>query len=373
MVVEGSPFNRLLAAAKAPLTAWPESYPDHRAIGYTCTYVPEEIIHAAGFVPVRIRTTPQVPTHADAHLQSYTCALGRSALDQLLRRELHCLAGMVFAHTCDTMQALADLWTINTEPGSGWVETIMVPTNLTSPKAHSYLVAELARFRTSLAKHSGRPINDETLQASIALYNEKRRLLDRLHALRDRLTAMEFYSVVDAGAKMPPELFVPLLAELVVNLENAPSRTGSPRVVLVGAVLDDATLLTILDELGARVADDDLCTGTRSFAGRVAEDSDPIAALTDRLLSRPPCPSKYHTEMPRGAYLRHKVEEAEADGVIFVLPKFCDPHAFDYVLVRPALETIGVPFLHLETEQTPAAGQIRTRVQAFLEMLAAQG
>ncbi|MCR4406737.1 MAG: 2-hydroxyacyl-CoA dehydratase family protein [Anaerolineae bacterium] len=368
MTAEDLPLNQFLAAARTPLIAWPESYPDHRAIGYTCTYVPEEMIHAAGFVPVRIRTTPQVPIHADAHLQSYTCALCRSALDQHLRGELHFLAGMVFAHTCDTMQALADLWAINTRLG-GWVETFMMPVNLTSPNARPYLIAELARFRSSLAERSGCPVSDEALKASIALYNEKRRLLDRLHVLRDRLTAVEFYATVDAGAKMPPELFVPLLAELVEDLESAPSRPGSPRVMLVGAVLDDATLLAVLDELGARVADDDLCTGTRSFAGHVAEEGDPLEAMADRILNRLPCPTKYHTGMPRGTYLRHKVEEAGADGVIFVLPKFCDPHAFDYVLVKADLEAAGVPLLHLETEQTPAAGQVRTRVQAFLEML----
>jgi bcr-type benzoyl-CoA reductase subunit C len=364
-----SSLAQLLTAARTPFAAWPERYPDHRAVGYTCTYVPEEIIHAAGFVPVRVRTTPQVPTHADVHLQSYTCALCRSALDQLLRGELHFLAGMVLAHTCDTMQALADLWAINAKPGSNWVETVMMPTNLVSPSARPYLIAELERFRASLAERSGRPTSDEALQASIALYNEKRHLLNRLHALRDRLTAAEFYSVVDAGAKMPIESYVPLLAELVENLESAPSRPGSPRVVLVGAVLDDPTLLDVLDELGARVTDDDLCTGSRSFAGLAAETGNPIAALADRALSRLPCPTKYQPESPRGAYLRHKVEEARADGVIFVLPKFCDPHAFDYVLVKPELEAAHVPILHLETEQTPTAGQIHTRVQAFLEML----
>lgn len=369
MTAENSPLVRLLTAARAPLAAWPERHPGRRAMGYTCTYVPEEIIHAAGFVPVRVRTTPQVPTHADAHVQSYTCALCRSALDQLLRGELRFLAGMVFAHTCDTMQALSDLWAINVEPGTGWVETVMVPTNLASPSARPYLIAELERFRAHLAGHSGRPISDAALQASIALHNEKRRLLGRLHALRDRLTAAEFYSVVDAGAKMPPELYVPLLAELVEHLENIPSRPGSPRVVLVGAVLDDPALLDVLDELGAQVADDDLCTGTRSFAELVAEVGDPIAALANRALMRLPCPVKYQPELPRGAHLRQRVEEAQADGVIFVLPKFCDPHAFDYALVKPELEAAGVPLLHLETEQTPAAEQIRTRVQAFLEML----
>ena len=75
-------------AQEALYTNWPDRYPGHRAMGYFCTYVPEEIIHAAGFVPVRIRSGDQTPSRADAHLQSYTCALCRSALDQALRGDL---------------------------------------------------------------------------------------------------------------------------------------------------------------------------------------------------------------------------------------------------------------------------------------------
>ncbi|MBC7250755.1 MAG: 2-hydroxyacyl-CoA dehydratase [Anaerolineae bacterium] len=369
MTAENSPLKQLLAAAHTPLTAWSEHYPEQRAVGYMCTYVPEEMIHAAGFVPVRVRTTHQVPTHADGHIQSYTCALCRSALDQLLRGELHFLAGMVLAHTCDTMQALADMWALNIEADKSWVETVMVPTNLVTPSARPYLIAELKRFRDRLAAHSGRPLSDETLQSSIALYRRKRHLLGQLSELRDRLTATEFYSVVDAGMKMPPASYVPLLAALIEHLRSAPARPSHPRVMLVGAVLDDPTLLDVLDDLGAQVTDDDLCTGTRSFATVETEAKAPLEAVADRLLKRRPCPVKYQPQMPRGLYLRQRVQETRTDGVIFVLPKFCDPHAFDYVLVKADLETAGVPFLHLETEQTPAAGQIRTRVQAFLEML----
>ena len=81
-------LSTLTEAQEALYTNWPDRYPGHRAMGYFCTYVPEEIIHAAGFVPVRIRSGDQTPSRADAHLQSYTSALCRSALDQALRGHL---------------------------------------------------------------------------------------------------------------------------------------------------------------------------------------------------------------------------------------------------------------------------------------------
>ena len=122
-------------------------------MGYLCSYVPEEIVHAAGFTPLRVRGNSAPLRHADAHLQSFTCALCRSSLDQALGGELEFLAGTVLAHTCDAMQALADLWRMNTD-ATHFVDTVMQPAHLGTPAARPYLVAELNRFRERLAAFS---------------------------------------------------------------------------------------------------------------------------------------------------------------------------------------------------------------------------
>ena len=151
----------------------------------------------------------------------------------------------------------------------------------------------------------------------------------------------------------------------------APSkpRSKAPRLILVGAVLDDPAILTIVEELGARIVGDDLCTGSRYFAQPVEADDDPIAALADRYLKRLPCPAKYHPSRQPGEHLLKLVSESKADGIVFVLPKFCDPHAFDYAMIKEKLDAAAVPHLRLEMEHAPALGQWRTRLQAFLEMI----
>jgi benzoyl-CoA reductase subunit C len=365
----------LIDAAHTPLTGWPARYPDRRAMGYLCSYVPEEMIHAAGFVPVRIRGNTSPLRQVDAHLQSFTCALCRSALDQVLGGDLAFLAGTVFAHTCDTMQALVDLWRMNTK-AAHFVDTVMQPVHLGTPTARPYLIAELNRFRDRLATFGGKPIGDDDLHASIALYDQTRRLVAGFQAVRHRVSAPQFFAVLDAAQTMPREQFNPLLAD-VLDLLNSDGtdrlpgarRAGGPRLFLLGAVLDEPLLLDLIEDAGAQVSGDDLCSGSRHFHGQVGAEGDPIAALAEYYLQRPPCPTKYHPSHDPLRHLLDQVREAHADGVVFVVEKFCEPHAFDYALVRPGLDQAGVPHLLLEMEQIPSLEALRTRLQAFIEML----
>lgn len=337
-------------------------------MGYLCSYVPEELIHAAGFTPVRIRGNTTPLRHVDAHLQSYTCALCRSTLDQVLGGALDFLAGTLLAHTCDTMQAQADLWRMNTKR-EHFVDTLMQPANLGSPAARPYLITELHRFCERLAAFSGNPISDDELRASITLYDETRQLVAKLQNQRDRLSAPDFYAIFDAAQVMPREQFNPLLAELLDELPSVPARARGPRVFLVGAVLDEPRLLNLVEDADAQVVGDDLCSGSRHFIDQVGTEDAPIAALADYYLQRPPCPTKLHPDHDPGRYLLGQARQVQADGVVFVIEKFCEPHAFDYALVIPTLDRASVPHLLLEMEQTPSLEALRTRLQAFVEIL----
>jgi bcr-type benzoyl-CoA reductase subunit C len=360
-------LHALIGAARASLADWPTLYPDHKAMGYLCSYVPEEIIHAAGFTPVRVRGNLAPLRRVDAHLQSFTCALCRSTLDQALGSDLMFLAGTVFAHTCDAMQALADLWRMNAD-ADYFVDTVMQPAGLGSPAAHSYLVHELNRFRERLASFAGCAVTDEDLRTSITLYDETRRLVQSFQGLRDRPSAPQFFAVLDAAQAMPHEEFNSLLAELLAALETQAPCPREPHLFLVGAVLDEPRLLSLIEDAGAKVVGDDLCSGSRHFHGQVGE-GEPISALADYYLRRPPCPTKFHPSHDPGRYLLDQIQQAHAEGVVFVLEKFCEPHAFDYALVLPTLDQAGVPHLLLEMEQIPNLEALRTRLQAFIEIL----
>jgi benzoyl-CoA reductase subunit C len=367
-------LETLTEAARLPLDRWGAQYPGYQAMGYLCSYVPEEMIHAAGYCPVRLRGTTAPLRRVDAHLQSFTCALCRSTLDQLLGGELGFLAGTVFSHTCDTMQAQADLWRTNSSP-SHFVDSIMQPANLGAPSARPYLIAELRRFSERLASFAGRAIPDSALRASISLFDETRCLVKSLQALRGQLSATAYFAILDAAQRMPREQFHPLLSQLLGELETDPQEDkqrqteGVPRLFLVGAVLDEPRFLELVEALGARVVGDDLCSASRHFLDKVGIEGDLIENLANYYLRRPPCPTKFHPDHDPGHWVLDQANRARADGIVFVLEKFCDPHAFDYALVRPHLERAGIPHLLLEMEQIPSLEAMRTRLQAFVEMI----
>jgi benzoyl-CoA reductase/2-hydroxyglutaryl-CoA dehydratase subunit BcrC/BadD/HgdB len=331
-------------------------------IGYLCTYVPEEIIHAAGFSPVRITPSITPPTRADAHLQSYTCCLARSCLDQALAGKLNDLAGVVFAHTCDTLQGVADIWR-ESFPNL-FVETVVGPVALDGPHAQEYLVAELRRFIAALEKHFTARLTDDALRASIRLYNARRRALADFYARRVEFTAVEWFNVMNTALTTPPEEISDWRLE---KREASISDLQSPiSLVLVGATIDEPTLPQILDDLGARIVADDFCNGARYFDTLAAEEGNPVEAIARRELTRVACPCKHRALNYREQRLLKLVKDNRADGVIFYHKKFCDPHAWDYPPLATALDREKIPHLLLEVEQVAPVGQTRVRVEAFL-------
>lgn len=368
--IETSALASLTAEARSGLAGWPQRYPGLRAIGTLCSYVPDELIHAAGFVPVRVRGRAGPLRRVDAHLQSFTCALCRSTFDQFLGGELSFLAGVVLAHSCDTMQALADMWRMNAGPGY-LLDVVMQPARVgpASPAVQAYLLAELGRFRDRLAAWAGRPVTDDDLRASVALYDDTRRLVQAVRQRRDRLSAPEFFAVLDAAQVMPRRVLNPLLVRLAADLEAIPPQPPGARLFLVGAVLDEPTIPALIEDSGARVVGDDLCSGSRHFHGQVGTGPDPLQALVNYYLERPPCPAKYRPGYDPAGALLQQIRQAQAQGVIFVLEKYCDPHAFERGLSLPALDAAGIPHLLLEVEHTPSLEALRTRLQAFVEML----
>ena len=362
-------FYKFQEISALPPSCWPERFPDARPFGYLNTHVPPEVLHAAGFTPLHIFGRRRAPQQAETKLPAFTCWLVRSALDAALSGDLDFLAGMAFAHTCDSVQALADIWRL-ARPSMP-VLTLGTPLNLGATGAREFLIAALERFRDQVAALAGRPVTDDDLQASISLHNDIRRLIARLYVLSERLPSPALLAALRAGHLTPPDIYRNLLADLVDTLEEKPSPASAdaPRLIVIGAHLDDTSLYEAIVEAGGRVIDDLLDLGHIHYSELAAEEGDPLAALADRYLAQVPVAAKTHPRRRRDDALLNLIHARAADGVLFAPQKFCEPHGFDYVTMKDALDRAGVPHLLLELEQSQVSGQIRTRLQAFIEML----
>jgi len=370
-------MDKLRAVAQAPYSYASElrSAGQKPILGCFCSYTPEEFITAAGAVPFRIFGSSRDIQLADAHLQSYCCSLVRGGLEDALAGRLNFLEGAVFPHTCDSIQRLSDIWRLNA--GMRTHFDVVLPVKLTTESARAYMVALLRDFRAELESAFGVKLSDEKLHSAIQLHNRIRSLLEAIYNFRSRyphlLPAADMYHTMKAAMVMDRQELPPLLDSLYAGLQSlAPGHppAGRKRILLSGGICNHPDLYHLIENAGADVIWDDLCTGTRYFQGLVNETGDPVEAIADRYMSRIVCPAKHMDVTARGAYLKRLVSEKRIDGVVFLFLKFCDPHGFDYPYLKAFMDEIGVPTLLLEVEeQLPSEGQFRTRFETFIDML----
>ncbi|HOW57228.1 MAG TPA: 2-hydroxyacyl-CoA dehydratase family protein, partial [Smithellaceae bacterium] len=348
-----------------------------KIIGYMCSYAPEEIIHAAGAHPLRLFGSGRNILLADSHLQSYCCSLVRGVLEDALAGNLNYLTGMIFPHTCDTVQRLSDIWRLNVP--EGFHLDIVLPVKLDTADACQYLIDVLHRFRDDLGKALQTKISDDDLRKSITLYNNIRNNLQKVYELRksnpDLLSGRDVYALVKAAMIMDRESYLTILQAVVGEMQKATGTADNKknrrkRLILSGGICSQPDIYSLVEDVGAHIAGDDLCTGSRYFAGQISVNGDPITAIAERYVKRVVCPAKHMGNRSRAENLLHLVKDCHADGVIFMLLKFCDPHAFDYPYLKKALDKEGLPCLLLEVEDQPQAQeQMKTRIEAFLETL----
>ena len=358
-----------------------------KVVGTFCSYAPEEIILAAGAHPFRLFGSGEKIRLAEAHLQSYCCSLVRGALEDVLDGRLAFLDGVIFPHTCDSIQRLSDIWRLNV-PACFHLDLVL-PVKLDTDGARQYMIEVLRRFRAELGEKLGVTISDEELRAAIRIYNRIRSALTRICDLKGErpeiLRGSDLYALVRAAMiidrttaaslleKVAEELEKKSLAQAVagsVQKGTAVSGPARKRIFLSGGVCNHPDIYTIIEEAGGEVVGDDLCTGSRYFSGQIDEKADPVTAIADRYLERVVCPAKHRGLTDRADHLVRLVREKRVQGVIFFLLKFCDPHAFDYPYLKEALDQAGIPSMLLEVEdRLPADGQLRTRFETFVEMI----
>jgi bzd-type benzoyl-CoA reductase N subunit len=345
-----------------------------KVVGYFCSYTPEELIFAAAALPFRIVGTRGNINLADTHLQSYCCSPVRGALEEGLSGTLNFLDGVVFPHTCDTIQRLSDIWRLNVS--LPFHIDVVLPVKLNSESAREYMIDVLHKFKKDLEKNLKVEITDAALRHAISLYNKIRRSIKLISDMRQinpsLLKSSDFYSIVKASMIMDRNDLAGILSEIVHNLEakkEIPEVKLGKRLVLTGAMCDHPDFYQIIEDGGGVVVWDDLCTGSRYFDGQLDPTGDPIASLAERYLKRIVCPAKHSGLSTRAEDLLEIVRSKNADGVVFLIQKFCDPHSFDYPYLKKHLDNEGIPNTLIEMEDQAPGERLKTRFEAFLEIL----
>lgn len=355
-----------------------ERHPDIGGFGVFPVYAPVEIIHAAGLLPVGLFGAGNKVelSHAESRFQSFICSIAKSTLELFLRDEMKAFEGAVFSSICDVARNLASV--VRRNAAEAYIEYLHLPQNMYSAESANYARAEFERFRHNLSRHLDRPITDDAIRKSLEVYNEVRALTRRLYAHRkahpSSIAAADLYAVVQAGTRMMPEDFIPLLRDFCkdVQAKEVHPRDGV-HVVIEGAFCEQPPigLVEVVEAGGCIVQDDDMAIGWRLFEEDVASNGDPLSALSKAYLARSAYTSVRHDwRRPRTDGLIERMKGAGAEAVLFAPAKFCEPALLDYVLYRRKLEEADVPHLKVEFEEKMWTFEAtRTEIETFAESM----
>lgn len=354
-----------------------------RVVGYTCSYVPGEIFHAAGILPVRLRGIGTTSTRiGDAYFGPYICSFPKCILQLAGERRFDFLDGTVITPGCDSMRRLDECWRKAGEdhPGivPGFFHYFDVP-HKTEPHGTAWFEQEIRNLIRAVETRFKVCLTPEKLQASIVLFNKGRDLLARMEALRSArpgaISGADAFAVAVAGTVMPREDYTRQLADYLAAVpdrgkNDAPK--GPKRLMVLGSISDDMALIELIEADGrAVVAAENLCFGVRHGGHPIPENGDPVAALARGYLGASTCPRMFGKYKARLASVLAAIERAAIDGVVLQNIRFCDLHGSENSLFERDLEARGIPCLKIEREYGPLVetGRIRMRLEAFLERL----
>ena len=370
-------FRRLAKEPYQSLQDW-KTAQGRKIIACMPMQIPEEIIHAAGALPVIIPESKEPITIATKHIQNFFCGYARNIIDVTLKGKLDFLDGMVFQDTCHTMRPMYDI--INANHPFPFMQRIFMPLALAKPQAKPFLLEELKRLRVAVERFTGREITDSALENSIRVYNQNRKLMRMLYDLRrgrpEIITAGEMVAINVAGMLMPKEEHSELVKKLIPALDGRrvyPSGEDRTRLVMTGSLCEAPSdeLFDLTEEMGGIIVDDDLYTGSRYFLTETPEFTNPSKAWPKHTsIWFLPCPTRIYPKLELGPYLVNMIKKADAKGLIIIMVKFCEAHDYTYPHMRRHLDAAGIPYLMIKTEhETTPTEQIKTRLQAFLEIV----
>ena len=359
--------------------AWKAAAPGRKAIGYLPTYIPRELLWAAGVLPVGIvGGGDQLEiVKGDACFQSYICHLPRSVVELGMSGRLDLLDGMIFPATCDVIRNMSGIWKLQFP--DKYVKYFDIPHNYDSRIGGVFYEDHLREILGEVEELSGHKVTDDELRAAIELYNDNRRLALELYELRAkepwRVSATDCYLLMWAGLVLPPDEHSAMMREYMElsRLADRPVRDNA-RVLVVGAFCEQPPLdlIRALEVAGCYVVEDDFLLINRWLGDTVSTTGDPIKALSEAYLNTPAETSSRYVDEDgsKGRFLIAAVRRSGAEGVVFAAPSFCDPALLDRPMLQSALDAEGITYTSFKyAENTGQMQPIREQAGTFADTI----
>jgi len=352
---------------------------DRPIVGYTCSHLPVEVLHAAGILPLRLRGMEVEGLETgDSYFGPFICTMPRCLLQMAGTGKFDFLSGAIITPGCDSMRRLDECWRKAGSDIEGALPEFFtyfdVPHKETD-YALRWFEKEVHKLAGLLQEHFGSDDIAGKLPASIELYNRGRELINQMQEYRRkgdcRITGYESLAVSVAATSMPREVFNDALEKFLEELkERAPvNEEKRPRFLITGSATDDIKLIRLMEDAGALVAAENICFGHFRSIGKIKGSS--LEAVARAYLEGTECPRMFGKYEERRDAIFSLVEEGEIDGVILQNIRFCDLHGSENGLLEADLRKKGIPALRIEREYGPLVERerLKMRIDAFIESI----
>ena len=352
----------------------------HLVAGYMCTHVPEEILYAAGIVPVRILSAHVSQAMTRSYIHETYCSYSHDCAYQGLQHHYDYLDLIVHGSSCIHMAEAFNVWV----RFAGFEKKSFLmpfPHVLYTKPALGFMKGSYGELKQFIEKFAKQSIKDDDIERAIKVYNHTRRLLKRLWDFlrhdNPPITGSEAATVTLASQVMDKQECNQMLEQLIQGLEAEPGKGPSGvRLMVTGGAVDDLRVFDLMEQLdhSTSLVFIDSCTAARYFWYEVPEDrADKLEAIAEGSISRIPCPAKDTVpgtgEKKRVGFIQQFIQDFKPDGVILVYQRFCSPQAMDILAVKPALDMLGIPWTELELDTTVPVTQFGTQLEALVEII----
>jgi benzoyl-CoA reductase subunit C len=342
-----------------------------KVVGHFQVYFPEEIAHAAGILPFKIRGAPIEAVQADSRFGSYLCSILKTSLELALSKRVE-LDMFVTHPICDAARNLGAVWGRNFQYPC---QILYLPQNANSPAAAAYLRGEYSRLQRSIETIAGRPIEIDELRNSIDVYNRNRSLLRTLYAIKREtpwmLSADEAYVLVAIGGMIPREEHNSLLEAVLPLIAARPNKKQDKiRLVFEGGFCEQPPLdLIRAIARSCYVVDDDLLIGLRWILDDVSREGDPLFNLAFAYLENSSySPVQHDLRKPKEKMLLERIRNSRASAAILTAAKMCEPGLEEQVAYLHALEAEGIPYFVSEFEEKMTTfDHMEIQLETFVE------
>ena len=343
-----------------------------KVVAVAPVYTPEEIIHSMGIVPMGTWGADRELHESKKYFPAFICSVAQSITELGIIGSYKGISAIVIPYLCDSLKVFGENWKYAV-PSIPFIP-MAYPQNRSNEAGRTFTRAGYERVISDLEKISGVSFDENSLADSIKIYNkhnESMRHLSEVLSACPSINAVDRSSIYKSAHFITKEEHTALVDQLISEIEANPvQETKKTRVLTLGILADNPNLLSFFDDNDMQIVADDIAHESRQYRIDTPLSTSPLDGLAEKFSAMGNCSVLHDPDNTHADSVVKLVEQNEAEGVVVLLTKFCDPEEFEYVRIKKACAKADIPVVVIEVDrQMVNYEQARTMLETFKDII----